>query len=65
MNLILKNKNAKTFEIDENAPVYDAIKNMNEKNMGSILVTRNSDQGKKQLAGIFTERDYIRKVILK
>ena len=62
--MILKNKGAKTAEIDEKAPVYDAVKMMADRNMGSLLVSRKGPNGK-ELAGIFTERDYIRKIILK
>jgi CBS domain-containing protein len=64
MNLILKNKSAKTCEIDENLPVFEAVKLMADRNMGSLLVVRKGAKGK-ELAGIFTERDYIRKIILK
>jgi CBS domain-containing protein len=40
--------------------VFDALKVMAEKNIGALLVVEGG-----QLAGIFSERDYARKVILK
>ena len=40
--------------------VFDALKLMADKNVGAVLVMEGS-----QLAGIFSERDYARKVILK
>lgn len=46
--------------ISPDASVYEAIRTMAEKEVGSLLVM---DGGK--LAGIFSERDYARKVILK
>jgi len=52
----------KVLEIGEDATVYDAIKRMSDKYVGSILVNK---KGSKEIAGIFTERDYIRKIILK
>ncbi|WP_323121212.1 CBS domain-containing protein [Burkholderia alba] len=39
--------------------VYDAIKLMAEKGIGALLVTEGAD-----IAGIVTERDYARKVVL-
>eukprot|EP01117_Protostelium_nocturnum_P003086 TRINITY_DN1402_c0_g1_i1.p1 TRINITY_DN1402_c0_g1~~TRINITY_DN1402_c0_g1_i1.p1 ORF type:complete len:383 (+),score=124.47 TRINITY_DN1402_c0_g1_i1:110-1258(+) len=46
--------------IDENSMVYDAVKMMSKKDMGAVVVTSN---GKPK--GIFTERDYMTKLILK
>jgi CBS domain-containing protein len=40
--------------------VYDAIKALAEKNTGALLVLEG-----KRLAGIFSERDYTRKIFLK
>jgi CBS domain-containing protein len=40
--------------------VYDALELLEEKNLGSLVVVENGI-----LIGIFTERDYARKVILK
>ena len=48
------------WSIGPNAMVFDAIQLMDEKNVGALPVV---DNGK--LAGIISERDYTRKVILK
>ena len=45
--------------IDPLASVYDALKMMNERNVGALLV-----QIDEYLVGILSERDYVRKVIL-
>lgn len=45
--------------VSEGTPLADAIRQMNDKRIGSTIVTRNG-----RLAGIFTERDLMRKVIL-
>ena len=47
------------FSVTPNTTVLDALKYMSDKNIGAVLVM---DQGK--LAGIFSERDYARKVVL-
>ncbi|XP_012071876.1 CBS domain-containing protein CBSX3, mitochondrial [Jatropha curcas] len=43
-----------------NDTVYDAVKNMAENNIGSLVVLKPGDQ---HIAGIITERDYLRKII--
>lgn len=48
------------FSLTPDQTVHDALVLMAEKNTGSILVTENG-----KLVGIFTERDYARKVNLK
>ena len=48
------------WSVGPSAMVFDAIKLMDEKNVGALPVL---DQGK--LVGIVSERDYTRKVILK
>jgi CBS domain-containing protein len=58
---ILKTKGTSIFSVKPTITVYDTLKLMVEKNIGAVLV--NNDQGK--FVGIFTERDYARKVILK
>ena len=45
--------------IEPLASVYDALKLMNERNVGALLV-----QIDEYLVGILSERDYVRKVIL-
>jgi CBS domain-containing protein len=57
---ILKNKGGKIWSIAPHETAYKALQMMSENNFGSLLVI---DKGK--IVGIFTERDYARKVILK
>lgn len=59
VNDILRRKNNLVFSISPTHTVFDALKLMAEKNLGGVLVM-NSDK----LVGIFTERDYARKIIL-
>lgn len=58
---LLSRKSETVISIITGATVLDALKLMAEKNIGSVVVT-NSDG---QYAGIVTERDYSRKVVLK
>uniref|UniRef100_F6H053 CBS domain-containing protein n=1 Tax=Vitis vinifera TaxID=29760 RepID=F6H053_VITVI len=44
-----------------NDTVYDAAKHMAENNIGSLVVLKPGEP--KHIAGIFTERDYMRKII--
>ena len=48
------------FAVEPNEIVYRAIELMAEKNIGAVLVFENE-----KLVGVFSERDYARKVILK
>jgi len=57
---ILNRKGNKVIAVSPHDSVLDALKLMSEKNIGGVLVM----QGEK-LEGIFTERDYARKIILK
>lgn len=57
---ILKNKGSAVFSVAPNVTVYTAIELMCQKNIGGLLIVEND-----KLAGIFTERDYARKLILK
>ena len=58
---ILNNKrNKQIYTIAPNITVFDALNIMAEKNVGALVVT----EGEKVI-GIFSERDYARKVILK
>ena len=57
---ILKGKGKEIFSIAPDTTVYQALELMVEKNVSSLLVV---DNGK--LSGIFTEKDYARKVVLK
>ncbi len=57
---ILKNKGSAVFSVQPNVTVYHAIELMCQKNIGGLLIMEDD-----KLAGIFTERDYARKLILK
>jgi CBS domain-containing protein len=56
---ILKNKGRKTWTISPETRVFDALQLMAEKDVGALLVVEG-----KTLVGVFSERDYARKVIL-
>jgi CBS domain-containing protein len=57
---ILKTKSSEIWSLSPKAMVFDALKMMGEKEIGSIMVI--DDKGK--VVGIITERDYARKIIL-
>ena len=57
---ILQKKGSSAFSIDPNATVYRALELMVQRDVGSLLVIDNG-----RFVGIFTERDYARKVMLK
>ncbi len=48
------------FSVGSGETVLDALKLMAEKNIGAVLVVDNGE-----LTGIFSERDYARKIVLK
>ena len=56
---ILKNKGSQVWSVEPTAMVYSALQLMADKEIGALLVLA---EGK--LVGIFSERDYARKVIL-
>jgi len=56
---ILFHKTSSLWTIAPEATVYEAIKLMAEKNIGALLVMAGG-----KLTGIFTERDYARKIAL-
>ena len=56
---ILKSKGSNVFSVLPDSSVYDALKLMGEKNIGALMVIENDE-----LKGIFSERDYARKIIL-
>ncbi len=56
---VLGNKPSALWTIAPEATVFEAIKLMAEKNIGALLVMSGD-----KLAGLFTERDYTRKVAL-
>jgi CBS domain-containing protein len=57
---ILRSKGSVVFSVSPEVTVYEGIELMCSKNVGGLLVTENGKP-----VGIFTERDYARKVILK
>jgi CBS domain-containing protein len=56
---LLHQKTSALWSVAPDATVFDAIRLMAEKNIGALLVLADD-----RLAGIFTERDYTRKVAL-
>jgi len=56
---LLHHKGPAVWHIAPETTVFDAIKLMAEKNIGALLVLSHG-----RLAGIFTERDYTRKIAL-
>ena len=56
---VLEGKGSEVLTIDADATVFDAIKRMVDANVGALLVTEHE-----RVAGIVTERDYLRRVTL-
>ncbi|MFM6975736.1 MAG: CBS domain-containing protein [Sphingobacteriaceae bacterium] len=56
---ILTKKSSVLHVVNSEATVFDALKIMSEHNIGSIMVLENG-----KFCGIFSERDYARKVVL-
>jgi IMP dehydrogenase len=56
---ILTRKGSSVVSIDGSTTVLDALKLMSDKNIGSVVITEDGEY-----AGLLTERDYARKVIL-
>ncbi len=57
---ILQTKDKAVYCVTPDSCVYDALETLEDKNLGALVVVENG-----KLIGIFTERDYARKVILK
>lgn len=57
---ILEQKGNQAIAVDPETTIFGALEVMQEKNIGGLLVMEGD-----KLVGIFTERDYSRKVILK
>lgn len=57
---ILKTKGHDVWTVSPDSTVYDALQTMADKNVGALLVVEGD-----KLVGVFSERDYARKVILK
>ena len=56
---LLHQKNSALWTVSPEATVFDAIKIMADKNIGALLVMADD-----KLVGVFTERDYTRKIAL-
>ncbi|CAN5558620.1 CBS domain-containing protein [soil metagenome] len=56
---LLSHKGMSLVTIEPDATVFATIERMVENNVGAIIVMENDD-----LAGIFTERDYLRRIAL-
>lgn len=56
---ILNTKPTQIFSVTSSTSVLDALKLMTEKNISALLIMEHDE-----LLGIFTERDYARKIIL-
>jgi CBS domain-containing protein len=60
VNQILSKKGKEVYSVLPTITVYEALVSMSEKNIGAILVMEDNI-----LKGIFSERDYARKIVLK
>lgn len=56
---LLQQKGYNIYSVTSDTKVFDALKILVEKNIGSLAVIDNN-----QLSGIFSERDYARKVVV-
>jgi CBS domain-containing protein len=56
---ILEEKGSEVLTIDADASVHQAVQRMVEENIGSLMVTDG-----REIVGIVTERDYLRRVAL-
>jgi len=56
---LLRGKGHDILSVSPDTPVFDALQVMAEKNVGALLVLE-----REELVGIFSERDYARKIIL-
>jgi len=56
---LLRSKNRKLITVSSAASIFDALKIMAESNIGCLIVLEGDSY-----AGIFTERDYARKIVL-
>ena len=56
---LLRSKNRKLITVSSEASIFDALKIMAESNIGCLIVLEGDNY-----VGMFTERDYARKIIL-
>ena len=59
IEVVLRGKGREVHSVTSEASVYEALVLMAKKRIGALVVMKGS-----QLAGVFSERDYARKVIL-
>jgi len=59
ISLLLHHKSPELWSIAPDATVFEAVKLMADKNIGSLLIMQDG-----KLLGLFTERDYARKIVL-
>jgi signal-transduction protein with cAMP-binding, CBS, and nucleotidyltransferase domain len=57
---ILRGKGARIYSISSGSSVFDAVQQMVNHNVGSLLVLDEGD-----VKGIITERDYLREIVVK
>jgi len=57
---LINSKNGEVWSVHPDSSVFDAVKLMDEKGIGTVIVLVDGE-----LAGIMSERDYARKVVLK
>jgi CBS domain-containing protein len=58
---LLAKKGGKVFSVRPNATVFEALEMMADRNIGAVLVVDDSGE----IQGLFSERDYARKNIIK
>lgn len=59
ISYILQNKSRQLFSVAPSTSVFEALQLMMDKNISALLVMEGDE-----LSGIFTERDYARKIVL-
>lgn len=57
---LIQNKDAQVWSVSPETMVFDAIQLMADKNIGALVVKENE-----KMVGMFSERDYTRKIALK
>jgi CBS domain-containing protein len=60
IDTILHHKGSAIWSVTPDTTVFDSIKLMSHKNVGALLVMKDG-----KLHGVFSERDYTRKIVLK
>ena len=60
VGVILKHKGSHVYSVSPDVTVYEALEKLADEDIGALVVMQDTE-----LVGIFSERDYVRKVILK